>query len=111
MDKRQGINSSFKSSLSSNNNSYDKGSNNFSANRGRPRDNSRFNNQTYNKNNNYEKHNNSSYHQREQKSYDYKPKQTSAIETQKLHPSWQAKKQMEDRAKLKFSGKKMVFDD
>jgi hypothetical protein len=32
--------------------------------------------------------------------------------TAKLHPSWQAKKQMEDKLKkLKFEGKKMTFND
>ena len=29
----------------------------------------------------------------------------------KLHPSWIAKKQMENKLKLKFEGKKLTFDD
>ena len=28
-----------------------------------------------------------------------------------LHPSWVAKKQMEERSKMKFEGKKLKFDD
>lgn len=36
---------------------------------------------------------------------------SAKMDTANLHPSWQAKKQMEDRAKLKFSGKKLTFDD
>lgn len=36
---------------------------------------------------------------------------SAKMDTTNLHPSWQAKKQMEDRAKLKFSGKKLTFDD
>ena len=38
-------------------------------------------------------------------------KPAEAMDTSKLHPSWQAKKQMEERSKLKFEGKKLKFDD
>ena len=38
--------------------------------------------------------------------------QAQPIDTASLHPSWQAKKQMEDKLKsLKFEGKKLKFDD
>ena len=38
-------------------------------------------------------------------------KPAESMDTSKLHPSWQAKKQLEERSKLKFEGKKLKFDD
>lgn len=34
-----------------------------------------------------------------------------ATSEKNIHPSWAAKKQMEERSKMKFVGKKMTFDD
>ncbi len=34
-----------------------------------------------------------------------------SVDTSSLHPSWQAKKQLEERGKLKFQGTKVKFDD
>ncbi len=39
------------------------------------------------------------------------PVHIQSIDTSNLHPSWQAKKQLEERAKMKFQGKKVKFDD
>jgi len=44
--------------------------------------------------------------------YDFNPKQqANKMDVSKLHPSWQAKKEMEEKGKVKFEGKKKTFSD
>lgn len=51
----------------------------------------------------------SSYNSNNNRQYE-KPKET--VDVSKLHPSWQAKKALEDKVKsLKFEGKKIKFND
>ena len=44
--------------------------------------------------------------------YDNIPRQPAkSMDVSKLHPSWQAKKEMEEKTKVKFEGKKKTFSD
>ena len=73
------------------------------------RDDSRHNSKPYNNHYNRDNNQRDSHYN---KSYSTQSNNTfSQSETTKLHPSWQAKKQMEAKSNVKFEGKKLKFDD
>lgn len=114
-NKRDSLNSSFKTSLSSSRpnqaTSFSNRGRDFADNRTRP-----YNNNSYSNGNSFNRNTtNSSFSHRDSsfRSNFNTPKPAEpAQDLSKLHPSWQAKKIMEDKLKsMKFEGKKVKFDD